>query len=75
MAGVAVIAGIGFTVALFVAQLAFDDPAITEQSRLAVLVASTIAGIAGYLVLRIAVGRTSATELAADAAADSELFD
>jgi len=52
MAGLGVCAGIGFTVALFVASLSFTDPAATDAAKVGILVASTIAGIAGYLLLR-----------------------
>ncbi|MGH8992613.1 MAG: Na+/H+ antiporter NhaA [Acidimicrobiia bacterium] len=44
---VATLAGIGFTVSLFVAGLAFDDPAPRETATLAVLVASALAALAG----------------------------
>ena len=50
--GLAVVAGIGFTVSLFVTGLAFDDPALTDAAKLGVLVGSSFAGIAGYVVLR-----------------------
>jgi len=53
--GVAVLTGIGFTMSLFVNSLAFEDANLYQQAdKLAVLVASFSAGIAGYLVLRIA---------------------
>jgi NhaA family Na+:H+ antiporter len=48
--GVGVVAGIGFTLSLFIAELAFVDPRQTEQAALAILAASLIAGVAGYLV-------------------------
>jgi len=44
--------GIGFTVALFIAQLAFTDPVMVEQAKIGILGASLIAGIAGFLLLR-----------------------
>ncbi len=53
--GVAVLTGIGFTMSLFVNSLAFSDANLYQQAdKLAILVASFSAGIAGYLVLRIA---------------------
>jgi NhaA family Na+:H+ antiporter len=48
--GIGVVAGIGFTLSLFIAELAFVDPRQTEQAALAILAASLIAGVAGYLV-------------------------
>jgi NhaA family Na+:H+ antiporter len=50
--GLATCAGIGFTVALFVAGLSFDDPAVTDSAKIGILGGSIIAGIAGYLWLR-----------------------
>jgi NhaA family Na+:H+ antiporter len=48
------LAGIGFTMSLFVAGLAFDDPAVLDTAKLGVLGASVIAGSVGYLLLRTA---------------------
>ncbi len=51
--GVSILTGIGFTMSLFVDSLAFTDSNLYQQAdKLAVLVASFAAGIAGYLVLR-----------------------
>jgi NhaA family Na+:H+ antiporter len=50
--GMSVIAGIGFTVSLFVTQLAFDDAAQAERATTAILVASTAAALLGAAVLR-----------------------
>jgi NhaA family Na+:H+ antiporter len=51
--GVSVLTGIGFTMSLFVDSLAFKDDALYEYAdRLAILGASFLAGIVGYLVLR-----------------------
>jgi NhaA family Na+:H+ antiporter len=56
--GISILGGIGFTVALFIASLAFADrPALLDQAKLGILAASVVAGTAGYLVLR---GRASA---------------
>ncbi|HEX6843627.1 MAG TPA: Na+/H+ antiporter NhaA, partial [Actinomycetota bacterium] len=51
--GMGATAGIGFTVALFIAELAFpEDPALLERAKVAILVASALAGVIGYVVLR-----------------------
>jgi Na+:H+ antiporter, NhaA family len=55
--GLAVTAGIGFTVALFVTSLSFDDPNLASSAKLGVLAASTVAGILGLLALRLLGGR------------------
>jgi NhaA family Na+:H+ antiporter len=51
VAGVAVLAGIGFTVALLVTELALAEP-LAGEARLAVLVASSVAAAIGAVVLR-----------------------
>jgi NhaA family Na+:H+ antiporter len=47
------LAGIGFTVSLFVTELAFDDGALQEQAKVGVLAASLVAAVAGWLVFRL----------------------
>lgn len=51
--GVSWMAGIGFTMALFIAGLAFDTPEQLNQAKAGVLLASLIAGVVGYLLLRM----------------------
>ncbi|MGA5167507.1 MULTISPECIES: Na+/H+ antiporter NhaA [Streptomyces] len=48
----AVLAGIGFTVALLIGELAFHDPATTEHVKAAVLVGSLIAAALAALLIR-----------------------
>ena len=48
VAGIAAVAGVGFTVSLFVTGLAFDDPALrTRSATLSVLAASVVAAFLG----------------------------
>jgi NhaA family Na+:H+ antiporter len=49
--GMAGLAGIGFTVSLFVTGLAFDDPALTDQAKLGILAASVLAAAVGAAIL------------------------
>lgn len=55
MVGAGLLAGIGFTMSLFVSNLAFDDPALLTQAKLGVLLASALAALlgAGWLLLGI----------------------
>ncbi len=53
--GVGFVAGIGFTVAIFVTGLAFNQsPELIDYGKLAVLSASVVAGLLGYTILRFA---------------------
>jgi NhaA family Na+:H+ antiporter len=54
--GIGLVAGIGFTVSLFITDLAFDDVALADAARVGVLAGSVLAAIAGTLVL-LAAGR------------------
>ncbi|AXY77630.1 Na+/H+ antiporter NhaA [Paraflavitalea soli] len=56
MLGLGLLGGIGFTMSIFIALLSFDDPLISTGSKFSILIASTIAGILGLLVLN-SVGR------------------
>ena len=53
IAGVAFLAGIGFTMSLFVTTLAFDDAALVNSAKLGILTASTISGLVGYTILKM----------------------
>lgn len=50
--GAGFLAGVGFTMSLFVANLAFEDAEFINQAKLGILAASLISGVLGYLVLR-----------------------
>ena len=52
MVGLAVTAGIGFTVALYVTGLSFDDAALVSSAKIGILGASAAAGALGFLLLR-----------------------
>ncbi len=49
--GIALLGGIGFTMSLFVSSLAFQDDAMTDVSKAAILAGSLISGLAGAAVL------------------------
>lgn len=52
IAGVALLAGIGFTMSLFISGLAFDNPLFIDQAKYGILVASIVAGLFGTIVLK-----------------------
>jgi NhaA family Na+:H+ antiporter len=49
--GIGMLAGIGFTVSLFIGDLAFRGEPTSEEAKVAILVASLIAGLLGYVWL------------------------
>lgn len=55
VAGIALLGGIGFTVALFIANLSFGDTSqeLLNQAKLGILLGTICAGVLGYLVLRM----------------------
>jgi NhaA family Na+:H+ antiporter len=56
--GAGVLGGVGFTMSLFISNLAFRAGILQVEAKLAILVASTVAGVAGYLLLRWVTGRS-----------------
>lgn len=64
MVGVGMLAGIGFTVSLFIAGLAFDDPGLADEAKIGILAASACAGIAGFSYLFFLPGEPSTEESA-----------
>jgi Na+:H+ antiporter, NhaA family len=65
LVGAAMLGGIGFTMSLFIAALAFGDSAeALTSAKLGTLVASLIAGVAGWLTLRFTGPRTAQQSIA-----------
>lgn len=59
--GASLLAGVGFTMSIFIAGLAFgDQAALDATAKVAILAASAVAGLLGYLVLRRIPGPSSA---------------
>jgi Na+:H+ antiporter, NhaA family len=54
IAGVGSLAGIGFTMALFIGSLSFSDPNLLDTTKLSILVGSTISAVIGMGVLLVA---------------------
>ena len=60
--GVSLLAGVGFTMSLFIGTLAFTDPARQIEVRLGVVAGSLLSGLAGAAVLYLAGANRGATE-------------
>ncbi|MBG04918.1 MAG: Na+/H+ antiporter NhaA [Rhodospirillaceae bacterium] len=61
--GASMLAGIGFTMSLFIGTLAFADPEHASAVRIGVLTGSTLSAVFGYLVLRWATRSTPQSEV------------
>jgi NhaA family Na+:H+ antiporter len=58
--GTALLAGVGFTMSIFVANLAFfENELLLDSAKAGILVGSLLAGVSGYLVLRLNKQKTS----------------
>jgi Na+/H+ antiporter NhaA len=53
IAGGAALCGIGFTIALFIVELAIDDPHRQDLARVGVLMASVLAFVSGWAIFRL----------------------
>ena len=53
IAGVALIAGIGFTVSIFITELAFDDQVFQDLAKISIFIASALAALLGVTLLYI----------------------
>ena len=56
--GTGLLAGIGFTMSIFISNLAFSDFELIRNSKFAVLVGSFISGVAGLVILNLATKHT-----------------
>ena len=55
--GVGLLAGIGFTMSIFITLLAFDNQTIVYNSKLVILFSSLIAGLLGFIALRVSLNQ------------------
>lgn len=70
MTAVEIVAGIGFTMAISIADLAFE-PALLRQAKVAILAASMVTGVGGYLVGRLVL-RPARSPVAAPTESEAE---
>ncbi|MCW2832365.1 MAG: nhaA [Nocardioides sp.] len=71
MIGLGAVAGIGFTVSLFIAGLSFpQSQALTDDAKIGVIVASVVAALVGVAVLRVATSGEPPAENPAEHASD-----
>jgi NhaA family Na+:H+ antiporter len=70
MLGAAMLGGVGFTMAIFVTNLAFPDSEVTTIAKAAILAASVLSGLCGYLLLRSQAVRDARRETALQGKSD-----
>lgn len=58
--GAGCLAGIGFTMSLFIASLAFSDPALLATAKLGIIAASLVSGAIGAIIFLLAKGTRTA---------------
>jgi NhaA family Na+:H+ antiporter len=61
------VAGVGFTMALFVGQMAFDRPELLASAKLGVLAGSAVAAVLGLLLGRLLLSPVGMVEVARSA--------
>ena len=53
--GVALLAGVGFTMSIFISNLAFtEDPILTNSAKIGILMGSIVSGVSGFMLMRFA---------------------
>jgi NhaA family Na+:H+ antiporter len=60
--GAGFLGGIGFTMSIFITLLAFDQAEIVNNTKITILIASLVAGITGYLILKFSLNRGTVEE-------------
>jgi NhaA family Na+:H+ antiporter len=55
--GIGFLAGIGFTMSIFITLLAYSDTVMITESKISILLASLVSGILGYTWLNILLKR------------------
>jgi NhaA family Na+:H+ antiporter len=48
-----VLAGIGFTMSIFISMLSYNDPGLQTEAKFMILITSLLAGVIGYLLLKV----------------------
>ena len=61
--GVGFLGGIGFTMSIFITILAYDDVALINSSKIAIIIASIVAGLLGFIFLKFTLKNNSKEEV------------
>jgi NhaA family Na+:H+ antiporter len=58
--GAGILGGIGFTMSIFISELAFSDSTMIDEAKIGIFIASFLAGITGYILLNMTLARKEA---------------
>ncbi|KAA3642632.1 MAG: Na+/H+ antiporter NhaA [Bacteroidetes bacterium] len=64
LAGAAIMGGIGFTMSIFISDLALNDQEMKDQAKMAILLASFLSGLIGFLIIKYSIKPKSISETA-----------
>jgi NhaA family Na+:H+ antiporter len=54
LAGISILGGLGFTMSLFIDNLAFSDQTLIDSAKMGILIGSVVAGLLGFVILKSA---------------------
>jgi len=63
LAGISILGGLGFTMSLFINSLAFTEQGLIDSAKIGVLIGSIVAGIFGFVALKLALKAAEKKEL------------
>jgi len=63
LGGISILGGLGFTMSLFINSLAFSDQTLIDAAKMGVLIGSVVAGVVGFLVLKMALKGAEKNEM------------
>src|SRR5690606_27621781 len=63
LGGISILGGLGFTMSLFINNLAFTDQVLIDSAKMGILIGSIITGVLGFLVLKAALKSAEKNEM------------
>lgn len=60
--GAGFLSGIGFTMSIFIAHLAFDNQDMINNSKIAIIISSVIAGVIGFVFLKMTLKKSTSQD-------------
>ena len=60
---VSILGGVGFTMSLFITNLAFTNQAFIDSAKIGIMTGSLLAGVLGFIALRLTLPKAAAPEV------------